>query len=260
MKKGWKVFTVASDAKIGTGMAHIIKEQTSQSIATSLSYVSTRSLREWRSSIGPGGWGSVTAGEESWTPIDPTAKPVSINDMELAAGYSALDNELEDSTSICPGATRETAWVFYRPDDNSSQVQEWVWDAAADQWHAGSTFEGIMSGSSFVTLVTPPFPQTRPIPTMRWLFGLGADGRLLEWYCHDCCVNTTGLWQKSTSHPGIFQSLGFFFDKKTTYTISGNQTCLLPQSDPSNLSLAGRVLNPVRIIYYRGSRGSISAL
>ena len=92
MKKSWKVCTVDSDAKIGTGIAHVIKEQTSQFMSTSLFYVSARTLRERRSSNGPGGWGSVTAGEESWTSIDPKAKPVSSNDMELAAGYSALDN------------------------------------------------------------------------------------------------------------------------------------------------------------------------
>lgn len=199
MKKSWKVFTAASDARIGSGIAHIVKEQTSQMMSTSLFYVSAGKLRERRSSNGPGGWGSVTAGEESWSLIDPKAKPVSIDDMELAAGYSALDNEFDNGTAICPGATEGTAWVFYRPDDNSSLVQEWVWDGTADKWHAGSTFEGIMSGSSLVTLVTPPFPQTRPIPTMRWLYGLGEDGRLLEWYCRDCCVNTTGLWQKSMS-------------------------------------------------------------
>lgn len=202
MKKSWNVCTVASDAKIGTGIAHVIKEQTSQFMSTSLFYVSAGTLRERRSSNGPGGWDSVTVGEESWTSIDPKAKPMSSSDMQLAAGYSALDNEFESGTAICPGAAQGTAWVFYRPDDNSSLVQEWVWDGAADQWHAGSTFEGIVSGSSLVTLVTSPFPQTRPIPTMRWLYGIGEDGRLLEWYCRDCCVNTTGLWQKSTPHPG----------------------------------------------------------
>ena len=45
MKKSWKLFSLASNAKLGTGIAHIIKEQSSQFMSTALFYVSAGHCR-----------------------------------------------------------------------------------------------------------------------------------------------------------------------------------------------------------------------
>lgn len=145
-----------------------------------------------------------------------------------------------------------TAWLFYRPANNASLVQEWNWDAATNPWSRGSSFEGIATGSSIFTLVTPQWSASRHC---RLFAGcMASDGMVV-------CMNgfaqiaapTPQAYGKRVSHSPCTT---FQVQPLTRYAL-GSTTYTLPQADPDSLALSGRTNDSARVIYYRGLRGAI---
>lgn len=186
----WRIFNVTSAAMHGTPLAAIAPKTTYNDPGydpsrSHLFYVdNTGTLRELAQAhdwndwiIGPLGDMALKANVDPMTP--------------LTAGFQTFDSDDYYGDSRCQYHI-EAKWLMYWP-RGEDFLQEVFWDDQTYEWELGEKFEGLDPHSGIVTMVTRPDDVL-----VRRLYGIGKDGRLNQWYCADCCVNTTGLWKKGT--------------------------------------------------------------
>ena len=197
-KDNYQVSLVADGTLNGSGLSHLSKTPASGSTPdighTSLFYTSRDGFLQERRAISAPDDPARLSWEQGKLGTSNLFKP-SPNDTTLATGYST-----------CTSA-QGSVWLFYRPERNASVVQELHWDGGTDSWSNGPSFPGFKPGTALVTFDVlastifngPISSKLAKPPTVRFLYGLGDDGKLQEWYCFDCCTST-GKWLKSVPH------------------------------------------------------------
>ena len=152
---------------------------------------------------------SLSQDQQIWTPgsLGKTAFNASIDPMSHLAVGSTGHSDV--ANSICGAGTRPK-WLMYQP-QGQSFIQELLWDQSTDEWHPGARIHGLDPYSGFATLFTQQegdylFAEPR---FTKWFFGIGTDGRIKTWKCHNCCGggSSSGNWTLGTSRMSASSNL-----------------------------------------------------